>query len=440
MASTLTANSGKFNKQTAIAVIVANMIGTGVFTSLGFQLLDIQSGFVILMLWLVGGVTALCGALSYAELGAAFPRSGGEYNFLNEIYHPLAGFVSGWISATIGFAAPTALAAITFGKYFTSVYPQFSSSWLACGLIVVLTLVHASTRRNSGQLQSVFTILKILLIVVFCVLCWLLVDEPQPINFLPAEGDKALMFSGAFAVSLIYVNYAYSGWNAATYLSSELEDPKKNLPIILGIGTAIVILMYLALNFTFLYVAPVESMQGQIEVGYIAAQSVFGPSGAAIMGVSLSLLLISTVSAMIIAAPRVLQMIGEDFSAFRFLGKTNQHGIPANAIYTQSGISLLFILTGTFEEILIFAGFALGLNTFMAVLGVFILRWRQPDIERPYKTWAYPLTPIIFLSLTGWTLVYLLIDKPKESFTSLGIIFIGIIFYFVSRAFSTIKP
>ena len=432
-------SSEKFSKNTAIAVIVANMVGTGVFTSLGFQLLDIQSGFVILMLWLVGGITALCGALSYAELGAMYPRSGGEYNFLNEIYHPLAGFVSGWVSATIGFAAPTALAAITFGKYFTSVFPQLSSTYLACGLIIILTLVHATSRKNSGQLQSLFTLLKIILIIVFCVLCFAMVDTPQDINFLPIEGDKELLFSGAFAVSLIYVNYAFSGWNAATYLSNELEEPTKNLPLILGIGTGIVLLLYLALNFIFLYVAPIDSLKGQLEVGYIAAQSVFGPVGAAIMGVSLSLLLISTVSAMIIAAPRVLQMIGEDFSIFKFLGKTNKNSIPANAIYTQAAISLLFILTGTFESILIYSGFTMGLNTFLAVLGLFILRIKKPGLARPYKTWGYPLTPIIFLSLTGWTLVYLLIDKPKESMLGLLTVAIGVVVYLVSEKMSVEK-
>lgn len=429
----------KFSKNTAIAVIVANMVGTGVFTSLGFQLLDIQSGFVILMLWLVGGITALCGALSYAELGAMFPRSGGEYNFLNEIYHPLAGFVSGWVSATIGFAAPTALAAITFGKYFTSVFPQFSSIYLACGLIIILTLVHATSRKNSGSLQSIFTLLKIILILVFCILCFAMVDTPQTINFLPIEGDKELLFSGAFAVSLIYVNYAFSGWNAATYLSNELDEPSKNLPLILGIGTGLVLILYLALNFIFLYVAPVDSLKGQLEVGYIAAQSVFGPSGAAIMGVSLSLLLISTVSAMIIAAPRVLQMIGEDFSVFKFLGKTNKNSIPANAIYIQSAISLVFILTGTFESILIYSGFTMGLNTFLAVLGLFILRIRKPELARPYKTWGYPITPIIFLSLTGWTLVYLLIDKPNESLLGLLTVAVGVLVYFLTEKMSVNK-
>lgn len=412
------------------------MVGTGVFTSLGFQLLDIQSGFVILMLWLVGGVTALCGALSYAELGAMFPRSGGEYNFLNEIYHPLAGFVSGWVSATIGFAAPTALAAITFGKYFTSVFPQFSASYLACGLIIVLTLVHASSRKNSGQLQSVFTLLKIILIIGFCVLCFVMVETPQDISFLPKAGDKELLFSGAFAVSLIYVNYAFSGWNAATYLSNELDQPTKNLPLILGIGTGIVLVLYLALNFIFLYVAPIANLKGQLEVGYIAAQSVFGPSGAAIMGVSLSLLLISTVSAMIIAAPRVLQMIGEDFSVFKFLGKTNKNSIPANAIYTQAAVSLFFILTGTFESILIYSGFTMGLNTFLAVLGLFVLRVKKPELARPYKAWGYPITPLIFLSLTGWTLVYLLIDKPKESLLGLLTIAIGVVVYLCTEKLS----
>jgi len=344
--------------------------------------------------------------------------------------------VSGWVSATIGFAAPTALAAITFGKYFTSVFPQFSSTGLACALIIVLTLVHATTRKNSGQLQSIFTVLKIILIIVFCVLCLVMVDTPQQINFLPIEGDKELLFSGAFAVSLIYVNYAFSGWNAATYLSNELDNPTKNLPLILGVGTCLVLIMYLALNFVFLYVAPINLLKGQLEVGYIAAQSVFGSSGAAIMGISLSLLLISTVSAMIISAPRVLQMIGEDFSIFKFLGKTNKNSIPANAIYIQSAISLLFILTGTFESILIYSGFTMGLNTFLAVLGLFVLRFKQTNTVRPYKTWGYPITPLIFLSLTAWTLVYLLIDKPKESLLGLATVAIGVIVYILSEKLS----
>lgn len=426
-----------FRFPTVTAVVIANMIGTGVFTSLGFQLLDIQSGFVILMLWAVGGLIAVCGAMTYAELGAALPRSGGEYNFLARIYHPAAGFVSGWTSATIGFAGPTALAAITFAAYATSILPTESSGLiekaLAVGLVVILTIVHGSSRRNSGGLQVIFTILKVGVIVVFCVAAILLIDNPQPILFRPTSGDGALMTSSAFAVSLIYVSYAYTGWNAATYLSSELEDPQRRLPGILLTGTLVVTILYVALNFVFLYSAPVDSMKGEVEVGYIAAQAAFGELGGQFTGLVLASLLISTVSAMTIAGPRVLQVIGEDFKALSFLGKKNEDGIPSRAIYVQSSLAIVFILSSSFESILVFAGFTLALNSFATVMGVFVLRKSQPDLPRPYRTFLFPLPPLLYLALTGWTLWFVLLNKPVEGLFGLGIIGSGLLVYFLSR-------
>jgi APA family basic amino acid/polyamine antiporter len=416
-----------------MAVIMANMIGTGVFTSLGFQLADIQSGFVLIMLWVVGGVTALCGALTYAELGAALPRSGGEYNFLSEIYHPAAGFISGWVSATIGFAAPTALAAITFGTYLASVFPTLSPVWLACALVVALTAVHASSRRSSGGVQRAFTTIKVALIIGFCVLSWIVVDTPQELSFLPTAADAPLLASGVFAVSLIYVNYAYTGWNAATYLTGELERPQETLSRVLFLGTAIVVVLYILLNFTFLYVAPMDAMVGKLEIGYVSAQFAFGANGAAIMGVVLAVLLISTVSAMIMAGPRVLQVIGQDFIAFRALARLNKDGVPAIAIAVQSGLSLAFILSASFESILVFAGFTLGLNTFFTVLGVFVLRRTQPDLPRPYRTVLYPLPPLLFLAVTGWTLVYILMERPVEGLWGLAIVASGGVFYLLTR-------
>ena len=368
----------RFSLFTAMSVVIANMIGTGVFTSLGFQLQDIQSPFALLMLWLVGGITALCGALSYAELGAALPRSGGEYTFLSRTYHPMAGFISGWVSASIGFAAPTALAAITFGAYLSKVFEFLNPTWLACGLVILLSVIHAGSRRNSGLFQRLFTSIKVGLILVFCVAAISLVTDPQPVRIIPHWSDTSDLLSSAFAVSLIYVSYAFTGWNAATYITSELSDPQRDLPKILGGGTLVVMLLYLGLNYVFLYAAPMEEMVGQLEVGYIAAQHIFGPLGADIMGITLALLLISTVSAMVLAGPRVLQVIGEDYALFRFLGKKNEHGIPTPAIYFQGILTLLFILSGSFESILVFAGFTLGLNTFLAVAGVFILRWKEP--------------------------------------------------------------
>jgi APA family basic amino acid/polyamine antiporter len=426
----------RFRNTTVIAVVIANMVGTGVFTSLGFQLLDIQSGFVILTLWAVGGLSAVCGALTYAELGAALPRSGGEYNFLSRIYHPAVGFVSGWVSATIGFAGPTALAAITFAAYGTTAFSGDTPAWfekaIAVGLVVLLTLIHGGSRRGSGGLQVVFTILKVGVIVLFCLTALFLADTEQPIRFLPSAGDTTLLTSSAFAVSLIYVSYAYTGWNAATYLSSELENPQKSLPGILLTGTLVVTVLYVSLNFVFLSVAPVEQMAGQVEVGFIAARSAFGDLGGRLTGLVMSLLLVSTVSAMTIAGPRVLQVIGEDFKALGFLSTTNSDGIPSRAIVFQSTLTIAFILTSSFESILIFAGFTLALNSLATVLGVFVLRYRQPDLPRPYRTFLYPLTPLVYLALTGWTLTFVLMNKPTEGLFGLGIIAAGLLFYFVS--------
>lgn len=428
--------AAKFRYITVTAVVIANMVGTGVFTSLGFQLLDIRSGFVLLMLWAVGGLAALCGAMTYAELGAAMPRSGGEYNFLTRVYHPAAGFVSGWVSATIGFAGPVALAAMTFAAYATTVLPGepsiFLEKSLAAGLLIVLTLIHATNRRNSGGVQLVFTILKVAVIVLFCLAAIVIVDTPQPVNFLPSTGDGALLGSSEFAVALIYVSFAYTGWNAATYLSSELEEPQRTLPWILMTGTLVVMALYVALNFVFLYSAPMDSMVGEVEVGYIAAEAAFGEIGGRFTGIVLALLLVSTVSAMTLAGPRVIQVIGEDFPTLEILGRKNKDGIPSIAILLQSSIAMLFILSSTFESILVFAGFTLALNSFATVMGIFVLRWKQPDLERPYRTFLYPVPPLIYLALTGWTLWFVFQSRPEEAWFGLGIIGSGLLLYFVS--------
>jgi len=421
-----------FPPTTAAAVVVANMVGTGVFTSLGFQLLEIRSGFALLALWAVGGLIALCGALSYAELAAALPRSGGEYNFLGRIYHPAAGFISGWISATIGFAAPTALAAITFGRYLASVYPALSPTWLACGLVMALAAVHARDRRSSGGTQSAFTALKIVLIVAFCALALALVEQPQAVRFVPAAADLEHFTSGAFAIALIYVNYAYSGWNASTYLTGELEAPQRHMPRVMALGTSVVLLLYLMLNFTFLYVAPMDAMAGKVEIGYVAARHAFGPGGSKLMGVILALLLISTVSAMLMAGPRVLQVIGEDFRLFRPLARINANGIPVVAVLFQAVLTLLVILSGTFESILVFAGFTLGLNSLATVFGVFVLRHRRPEIPRPYRTWGYPLPPAAYIALMAWTLAYITLDRPVETMFGGALIGLGCLFYALS--------
>ena len=431
-----------FSPQTALAVVIANMVGTGVFTSLGFQLMTLESGFALIMLWVVGGIVAICGALSYAELGAALPRSGGEYNFLGKIYHPGAGFVSGWVSCTIGFSAPVALAAMTFGAYTTSsLLPDASESvtnWtergLAIALIIILTVIHTRQRETSGTFQSVFTGIKVAVIIILSIAGLALVTDFQPVSLLPQSGDVGALTSSAFAVSLIYVSYAYTGWNVATYLTDELENPQKSLPRVLFAGAFGVMLLYILLNAVFLLTTPMEQMVGEVEVGVIAARHVFGQTGAMFTGGVLGILLISTVSAMTIAGPRVLQVVGQDIPAFRALAKSNEDGMPTTAVLVQSGLALIFVATATFDQVLVFAGFTLALNSLFAVSGLFVLRWRHPNLERPFRVPLYPILPLIYIGLSLWTLIYVALERPQEVAVSAGLIATGAVIYFLTRA------
>jgi len=333
----------------------------------------------------------------------------------------------------VGFAAPTALAAMTFGSYLGAVFPGLSPPWLASGLIVVLAAVHASSHRRSGGTQSLFTLIKILLILGFAALALASAGQRPDTRFLPGAGDGALLFSGAFAISLIYVNYAYSGWNAATYISGEIDEPQRYLPRVLVASTALVAASYLLLNYVFLAVAPMDAMAGQVEVGYIAARHAFGDIGGAAMGLILALLLVSTASAMILAGPRVLHRIGADFALFRVLGRTNADGIPSIAVLVQALLALVFLWSASFERILVFSGATMALNTFVTVLGVFVLRWRRPDLPRPFRVWLYPLPPLLFLLITGWTLLYVVRQRPTEAMIAITIVVSGAAFYFVSR-------
>ena len=237
------------------------------------------------------------------------------------------------------------------------------------------------------------------------------------------------MFGAPFAVSLVYVSYAYTGWNAATYLSGELQDPRRTLPRVLAGGTALVAILYTALNYAFLRAAPISELEGKVEVGYVAASHLFGPVGAAAMGVVLALLLVSTVSAMIIAGPRVLHAIGCDYALFRLLARTNRNGIPAAAVLVQSGLALIFVVTSSFETVLVFSGFVLALNSLITVAGVFVLRLREPGLARPYRAWGYPVTPLLYMGMTGWTLIHLLLIRPEEAWAGLALVATGLLVY-----------
>ena len=417
---------------TACGIVIANIIGTGVFTSLGFQVAEIHSGFALLMLWIVGGIAALCGALCYGELSAALPRSGGEYHFLSEIYHPALGFMAGFISATVGFAAPIALAAMAFGKYFHGVFNFGSPILLSFVTVWIVALFHFGNLRLGSTFQNVWTLVKLLLI---AALIWagLLIEEKQPITFLPHAADTMAIFSGAFAVALVYVMYSYSGWNASSYIIGEVKNPERNVPRSLLVGTTIVMAAYVLLNAVFLATAPQDEMRGQLEVGLIAGKHIFGENGGRIVGAVICLGLISAISSMTWIGPRVTMSMGEDHWLLRFLGRKNAEGVPANAVLVQLLIVNLLLLTRSFELVVIYIQFALLLCSLLTVIGVVVLRMARPEIARPYRVWLYPIPPIVFAAITVWMMVYLLRSKTTESIAGLGTAIAGFLLYFCAR-------
>lgn len=422
----------KIGFNTAVAIVIANMIGTGVFTSLGFQVLGIESGFALLALWVVGGILALCGALTYGEISSAFPQSGGEYNYLSKLYHPAIGFISGWVSVSVGFAAPIAAAAVALGQYVTKIYPNVNATLLSLTVIGVITIVHSINLKAGSLFQRVFTVVKVVCIVMFIGFGLFHVPE-HSVNFSPSAGAWKDIFSSGFAVSLIYVTYAYSGWNAATYISGEIEDSKKNLPKALITGTLIVMVIYTVLNFVFLYSVPIPELKGVLEVGYLSANKIFGVQVGQFMSLVIALLLVSTISAMVLAGPRVMQSMGNDIKGLRFFATSNKNNVPYVAIIFQSAIAVTLVLTSSFQSLITYVGFTLNLFTFLTVLGIFILRFKFKHVETSYKTFLYPLTPIVFLSIILYILIHIMIDKPIESLFGLGTVLLGLIVYFITN-------
>jgi basic amino acid/polyamine antiporter, APA family len=424
---------------TATALAVADMIGIGVFTSLGFQVKDLPSGFSLLLLWLIGGILALCGALSYAELSTALPRSGGEYNFLSRIYHRAVGFMAGWISATVGFAAPTALAAMAFGSYLNGIVPSVPPLAAGLALVVAVTLVHLAGVRQASRFQNFWTLAKVALIVLL-IIAGLAIGERQPISFAPSAQDISYVLSAPFAISLVFVMYSYSGWNAVTYIIDEVSYPPRVLPLSLLTAVGIVSALYIGLNAVFLLTTPIDKLSGQLNVALIAGQHIFGALGGRIVGGLICIGLVSAVSAMMWIGPRVAATMGEDSALLRRFARRTAKGVPATALLFQLAVTVLLLATQSFEAVLDFVQFSLTACSFLAVLGVIVLRIRQPDLPRPFRAWGYPLTPLLFLLISLVMMVHMLIERPLHSLAGLAMMLAGLLIYALSVWQSAAKP
>lgn len=416
---------------TALAVIISNMVGTGVFTSLGFQVAGTQTGFALLALWVIGGLVALAGALSYAELGVAYPQSGGEYVYLGRTYTPLVGFLGGWISMTVGFAAPIALAALAFGRYAAAVV-DVSPLAASFGVLAAVVAVHAADLRLARRFQVTMTTVEVVLIAAF-VMAGLRYPAPEPIGFGPSGAALREIAEPAFAVSLIYVSYAFSGWNAAGYIAGEITRPGRTIPLALAGGTVFVALLYLLLNWTFLRTIPLERLDGVVEVGALSAQAMLGGGGARMMSGMIALLLVATISAMVLAGSRVTEAVARDLGRLGVIGQRTATGVPRNAILLQAGLTLALLLTGSVEQVMTYAGFTLNIGTLLAVAGVFLLRRRQPDLALPYRVPGYPLVPAFFMAASLWTLWFVLTERPMAAGAGVATLLAGVIVHRLDR-------
>jgi len=422
------------------AIVVANMIGAGIFGITGFLAGDLGKPYLVLGIWLAGAVVAVAGCLCYAELAVNLPRSGGEYIYVREAWGPAWGFLSGWISFFAGFAAPIAAAALLFSEYLAHFYPRLSPRlatgllatslrWahtgnghlLAVGVLTLFAVVNILGVRFAGKIQNVLTGLKVGILGAFVALAFLV--GKGSVSHFSAEAVRTSHHSLAAqsAVSLIFVMFAYSGWNAATYVAEEMKSPERTLPASLVAGTLIVAALYLALNTAFIYAMPLEAMKGIERIGGAAAGALFGGKGGDFFSAVMSVGLLSTVSAMVIVGPRVYYAMAQDGCFFQGAAHVNPRwGTPVQAILWQAVATALMILTGTFESLLYYIGFALILFAALAVAGMVRLRKRPGWKRLAAVSWGYPLAPAVFVGASVWMLCYTMALRPKES--SLGLL------------------
>jgi APA family basic amino acid/polyamine antiporter len=413
----------------AFAIVVANMIGAGIFTTTGFQAEALGSPITIYLLWIAGGVIAFCGALAYAELGAAMPRAGGEYVYLREAYGAPFACASALVSLTAGFSAPIASALESLVRYSTYFFPALADDpalWgglgadqaIAIGLAWLLVAVHMRGIGASMRFNDWVTVVKVAGIVAI-ILAAAAFGSGDAANLVRpsavvGETSRTELFT-SLGTSLVFVMFCYSGWNSASYLGAEVLDPQRNLPRAMLLGTACVTVLYLGLNAVYFYGAGVDELAGKVEVGLVASRGLFGPIGVTATTLVLCVSLLASSSAMTIAGPRVYFALGRDYAPLQFLSRTGRTtGGPSTALLLQGIVVSGMIALGRVDQLQQYAGFTLSLFATLAVAAVVVLRVRRPGMERPFRTWGYPFTPLVFIAASAWMMFWAAHGRPIE--------------------------
>ncbi|PSL07223.1 APC family permease [Cecembia rubra] len=414
----------KIGWKTAAGLVVANMIGTGVFTSLGFQVAVSQNTWSIILLWLIGGMMALIGAFVYAELGTHFKKSGGDYIFLSRSINPSVGYLYAWISLTIGFPAPVAIASMAMVQYWQPLIgPEFS---LVMGIvsIIAMSIFHSYSVHQSGTVQNVLTAIKVVFVFSLIVIgvWWASTLSVPSFDFSPTW--KTEMLKPGFAVSLIYVFYAYTGWNSAAYIVEEIDQPRKNLPKALISATILVMVVYVLLQLIFLKHASIDQLTGKVQVATLAFGNIFGTQGVFWVSLFIGIQLIATISGYTWVGPRITNAMAKEFRLWKPLAKTNKNGIPVRAVWFNTFLSFLLMLTGSFETVLLYVGFVLQLMGTFTIASSLLVK-KAEGFKSPLRPWLQ----IIYIIFSLWVMIFMFYDRPKESLIGLGFIIIGFVLY-----------
>lgn len=441
--------------RSATALVVANMIGAGIFTTTGFQAEAIGHPGYIFLLWIVGGIMALCGALCFAELGAAMPEAGAEYVYLRETYGQAFAFMSAFVSLVAGFSAPIAAAAEGFVKYAAHFIPFLAEDSQVVGqlhsndlvaLIIVWSLVaiHSVGVRMGIGFTDLVTVFKVtgILVIILAAFTFGQGDLNNLTSVSPGfyELDTVDTFS-AFATSLIFVIFCYLGWNASAYLAAEMKQPQRDLPRSLMLGTALVTTLYLAMNAVYFYGASAQEMAGTVEVGLTSATQLFGATGVSLITSVICVSILASASAMTVAGPRVYYAFGKDCASLRILARTGpKTGAPTPALLLQGVVISVIVFLGNVDQIIQYAGFTLTLFSSLAVACVIVLRIRRPDMPRPFRTWGYPWPPLFYLIVSAWIMVWAVRARPTESILALATVCVGGILFILLPTRMSSKP
>ncbi|PTT78192.1 MULTISPECIES: APC family permease [unclassified Chryseobacterium] len=429
----MNSTSHQIGWKTAVAIVVSNMIGTGIFTTLGFQLTDITNAYSIFLLCFIGGILALFGAFCYAELGSHFKGNGGDFIYLKETYHPLLGYLVSWISLIIGFSSPVALAALAMSKYLSAFDVSFGNSF-AIGIIFLVSVFLSFSLQASSRFHNFFTLIKIAFIIVLIIIGIGISDSETIGNSLKLDDSwqKEIMLP-AFATSLVFVTYSYTGWNSASYIAGEIKDVQKNLPKSLIVGTVFVTVSYLLVNFIMLKHAPVNQLAGKEDVMGEAANNMLGNTFGKVVNIFIALQLVATISGYLWVGSRLTQAFAKENRLWKSLSVGNKKGIPVRAIFAHAVIATLIILTGSFKEIFVYTAFILQLFASLAISTAYFIKKEDRKI---FKSNLFYIFPTFFLLFSIYILYFTFIHNPKESIIGLGIVAVGIVLYLIDKKLS----